>query len=95
MSNVQYVFRQATQGKEEGIDEFHSRLSGLAKHCEFVEADFEIKMQIVTNGTSWRLRKKALQDPIYTLTNMLIDGRKYATSSAQADGIEEQSQKRI
>ena len=47
-------------------------------------------MQIVTNGTSSRLRKKALQDPTYTLTNMLIDGRKYETSSAQADGIEEQ-----
>ena len=44
----------------------------------------------MTNGTSSRLRKKALQDPTYTLTNMLIDGRKYATSSAQADGIEEQ-----
>ena len=85
-----YVFRQATQGKDEGIDEFHTRLRGLAKHCEFADADFEIKLQIVTNGTSSRLRKKALQDPTYTLTNMLIDGRKYATSSAQADGIEEQ-----
>ena len=85
-----YVFRQAIQGKEESIDEFHTRLRGLAKHCAFADADFEIKMQIVTNGTSSRLRKKALQDPTYTLTNMLIDGRKYETSSAQADGIEEQ-----
>ena len=85
-----YVFRQAIQGKEESIDEFHTRLRGLAKHCTFADADFEIKMQIVTNGTSSRLRKKALQDPTYTLTNMLIDGRKYKTSSAQADGIEEQ-----
>ena len=85
-----YVFRLATQGKEESIDEFHTRLRGLAKHCEFADADFEIKLQIVTNGTSSRLRKKALQDPTYTLTNMLIDGRKYETRSAQADGIEEQ-----
>ena len=84
-----YIFRQATQGKEEGIHEFHTRLRGLAKHCEFADADFEIEMQIVTNGTSSRLRMKALQDPTYTLTNMLIDGRKYATSSAQADGIKE------
>ena len=60
-----YVFRQATQGKEEGIDEFHMRLHGLAKHREFANADFEIKMQIMTNGTSLRLRKKALQDPTY------------------------------
>ena len=47
-------------------------------------------MQIVTNGTSSRLRKKALQNATHTLTNLLIDGQKYATSSAQADGIEEQ-----
>ena len=29
-----YVFRQATQGKDEGMDEFHTR-------CEFASADFE------------------------------------------------------
>ncbi|CAB4041560.1 Hypothetical predicted protein [Paramuricea clavata] len=85
-----YVFRQAMQGKEESIDEFHTCLRGLAKYCEFTNIDFEIKMQIVTNGTSSRLRKKALQDPKYSLANMLIDGRKYKTSSAQAVGIEEQ-----
>ena len=78
------------KAKKREIDEFHARLRGLAKHCEFGDADFEIKMQIVTNGTSSRLRKKAQQDPTYTLTNMLIDGRKYAKSSVQADGIEEQ-----
>ena len=85
-----YVFRQATQGKEESIDEFHTRLRGLAKHCAFTNTDFEIKMQIVTNGSSSRLRKKALQDPKYSLANMLIDGRKYEMSAAQAVGIEEQ-----
>ena len=58
-----YVFRQAIQGKEWGIDEFHTHLRCLEKHCKFADADFEIKMQIVTNGTSSRLSKKALQDP--------------------------------
>ena len=87
-----YVFRQATQGKEEEIDGFHTRLRCLPKHREFEIKLFEIKLQIVTNGTSSRLRKKALQDPAYTLTNMLIYGRKYATSSAQADGIEAKEQ---
>ena len=65
-------------------------LERFNKYCEFTNIDFEIKMQIVTNGTSSRLRKKALQDPKYSLANMLIDGRKYETSSAQAVGIEEQ-----
>jgi uncharacterized protein (UPF0305 family) len=71
-----YVFRQTTQGKEESIDEFYTRLRRLAKHCDFADAEFEIKMQIVTSGTSSGLRKK----PSYTLANMLIDRRKYETS---------------
>ncbi|CAB4001725.1 Hypothetical predicted protein [Paramuricea clavata] len=45
-----YVFRQATQGQEESIDEFHTRLRGLTKYCEFTNIDFEMKMRIVTNG---------------------------------------------
>ena len=49
-----YVFKEATQGKEESIDEFHTRLRGLAEHSEFTDADFEVKMQIVTNATSSR-----------------------------------------
>ena len=68
-----YVFRQATQSKEEGIDEFHTRLRGLAKHCEFADADFEIKVQIVTNYRSSRLRKKALQDPTNTYLDKYVN----------------------
>jgi hypothetical protein len=60
-----YVYRQATQGKEKSVDGFHARLRGCAKYCEFINIDFEIKVQIVTNGTPARLRKKALQDPKY------------------------------
>ena len=57
-----YMFRQASQQDNETIDEFHTRLRRLAKHCEFVDVEFEIKMQIVCNGTSSRLRKKALKE---------------------------------
>ena len=32
-----YVLRQATQDKEELIDECQTRSPGLAKHCEFVQ----------------------------------------------------------
>ena len=71
------------------INEFHTRLRRLAKHCEFVDVEFEIKMQIVCNGTSSRLRKKALKESNYSLKDMLIDGRKSETCSAQASGMEE------
>ena len=87
-----YLFRQATQTPEETIDQFYTRLRRLAQHCEFQDIDFEIKMQIVCNGTSSRLRKRALRDATYSLENMLIDGRKAETSTAQATGIEAQQQ---
>ena len=66
-----YMFKQASQQDNETIDEFHTRLRRLAKHCEFVDVEFEIKMQIVCNGTSSRLRKKALKESNYSLKDML------------------------
>jgi hypothetical protein len=54
-----------------------------------VDVEFEIKMQIVCNGTSSRLRKKVLKESNYSLKDMLIDGRKSETCSAQASGMEE------
>ena len=84
-----YNFRQAKQSVDETIDQFHTRLRTLAQHCDFHDTDFEIKMQLVCNGTSSRLRRKALRDPNYKLEDMLIDGRKTEVSSAQASGMEE------
>ena len=84
-----YMFRQATQQEKETIDEYHTRLRQLSKHCEFADVEFEIKMQIVCNGTSSRLRKKALKESDYSLKDMLNDGRKSETSDAQASGMEE------
>ena len=49
-------------------------------------------MQIVCNGKSARLRRKALREPEYKLADMLIDGRKAEMSSAQASGMEESFQ---
>ena len=84
-----YNFRQAKQRADETIDQFHTRLRTLAQHCDFYNTDFEIKMQLVCNGTSSKLRRKALRDPTYKLEDMLIDGRKAEVSSAQASGMEE------
>ena len=69
-----------------------TRLRTLAKPCKFHDDDFEIKMQIVYNGKSARLRRKALLEPDYKLSDMLIDGRKAEMSSAQASGMEESFQ---
>ena len=74
----------------ETVDQYHTRLRGLAKYCDFHDTDFEIKMQIVCNRTSSRLRKRALRDADYSLKDMLVDGRKAEINTAQASGIEEQ-----
>ena len=84
-----YNFRQAKQSVDETIDQFHTRLRTLAQHCDFHDTDFEIKMQMVCNDTSSRLRRKPLRYPNYKLEDMLIDGRKTEVSSAQASGMEE------
>ena len=42
-----YMFRRASQQDNETIDELHTRLRRLAKHWEFADVEFEIKMQIV------------------------------------------------
>ena len=50
-------------------------------------------MQIVCNGTSTRIRKRALRDPGYSLKDILIDGRKAQTSAVQASEMEGQFQR--
>ena len=86
-----YLFRQASQREDETIDEFHTQLRQLAKHCDFHDEDFEIKLQIVCDGKSSRLRKKGLREPELKLQDMIIEGRKSETSSAQASGMETRS----
>ena len=66
-------FRQAKQSVDETIDQFQTKLRTLAQHCDFHDTDSEIKMQLVCNGLSRRLRGKALRDPDYKLEDMLID----------------------
>ena len=84
-----YLFRQARQEPNETLGQFHVRLQNLALRCDFWDRkEFEILLQIVTNGSSSRLRKKALRDPKYTLKEMLLDGQRDETSTQQASSIE-------
>ena len=41
---IKHVFRQTIQGSTETLDAYHTKLRGLAKFCDFHDADFEIKM---------------------------------------------------
>ena len=83
-----YRFRQAVQEPSETLDQFHTRLLTLAQTCSFTDVDFEIEQQIITAGTSSRIRKKALRDHTYDLKAILLDGRRDEQSTFQARDIE-------
>ena len=84
-----YVFRQAKQEGNETISAFHTRLRQLAVTCEFDDVDREIKTQIVQSCSSHKLRTKALENPSYTLTQLLDAGKAMELSKTQAANIEE------
>lgn len=84
-----YVFRQAKQESNESISAFHTRLRQLAVTCEFDDVDREIKTQIVQSCSSHKLRTKALENPSYTLTQLLDAGKAMELSKTQAANIEE------
>jgi len=84
-----YVFRQAKQESNESISAFHTRLRQLAVTCEFGDVDREIKTQIVQSCSSHKLRTKALENPSYTLAQLLDAGNAMELSKTQAANIEE------
>ena len=84
-----YVFRQAKQERNETISAFHTRLRQLAVTCEFHDVDGEIKTQMVQSCSSHKLRTKALENPSYTLTQLLDAGKAMELSKTQAANIEE------
>ena len=76
------MFRQATQQEDETIDEHHTRLRQLSKHCEFETLNLKsrCKLHVCNYRTSTRLRKKALKKSDYLLKDRLFDGRKSETT---------------
>ena len=86
-----FKFRQAKQERNETLDQFHTRLRVLAQTCSF--NDTEIEQQIIINGISSRIRKKALREPDYDLKQILLDGRRAEQSEYQARDIESKKDK--
>jgi hypothetical protein len=88
-----FKFRQAKQESNETLDQFHTRLRVLAQTCSFNDADFEIEQQIIINGISSRIRKKALREPDYDLKQILLDDRLAEQSEFQARDIDSKDEK--
>ena len=78
-----YRFRQTTQ-ENETLDQFHTKQRTLSETCEFAHVDFEIEEQIIIDGNSSKIRKRALRDPTFDLKAMLLEGRRDEQSTYQA-----------
>ena len=87
-----YKFRQAKQLPGENISAYHTKLKQLAKSCDFHDEKREIKTQIIQNGISSKLRRKALADPGITLEKILQIAKAMELSEVQAEGIESANQ---
>ena len=87
-----YMFRQAKQEANKTLVQFHACFQTLANQCEFDNRkDFEILLQIVTNGSSSRLRKKALRDLYCKLQDILLEVQRDEACTQQASIIESSS----
>ena len=78
-----YNFRKAQQNEGESFDSFHTRLTTVAKTCEFADADKVIKEQIILSCKSNALGRKALREHL-DLTALLKAGRALGLSETQA-----------
>jgi transposase InsO family protein len=87
-----YVFRQAKQREGETLDQYHMRIRGLAKNCDFADVDAEIYSQIVQSCLSANLRRRALRDTSMTLNGLLTLARNVDLAELQASEIENKAQ---
>jgi len=83
-----YTFREAAQKEGETIDQFTTRLRGLAKHCGFVNNNVEIRAQILQKTNDKQLRREILKHPTWLLDDVLKEARSLENSECRASNIE-------
>ena len=82
-----YKFRQARQQEHETLDAYYIRLCILAKTCEFVDTNIELKQQIIEGCLSNRLRRKILMEKPFNFSQILNCGRTLARTDQQTKEI--------
>ena len=93
IKNIDYEtfqFCQATQKSDETVDQFVTRLRKLADHCEFTDLNCrELKLAVIQNCTSKRLRRYALREDYTTIDKILAKVQALENSEKQAKGMED------
>ena len=75
MQFVRYVFRNESQSVSQTIDNYYTKLKGLAKHCEFADIDDDIFSQIIQRCSDNHVREKRLSEPNFSLPSRLLYAR--------------------
>ena len=84
-----FRFWQASQKGDETIAQFVSCVLKLVLHCEFNDAEKEIKAAVIQNCLSKGLRQYALREEDMTLDKILAEACALESSEVQATGMEE------
>lgn len=83
--NIDYYvfsFREERQRPDEDLATFSTRLTLMAKKCDFHDADVEVKRQIMAGCKSDRLRRRAMENS-WTLADILKNGRAMEMADSQ------------
>ena len=80
-----YMFKQASQYKEESSINYVTRLRGLVETCNFPDVADAVKDQFISSCKSIKLKKILLQEEKLTLEKCIQKARDIELAKAQAD----------
>ena len=87
-TSIMKLFSSAKQLKR-AMKPLISLLLVFASHCEFTDLNRELKLAVIQNCTSKRLRRYALREDDMTIDKILAKARALENSEKQAKGMED------
>ncbi|CAF1054378.1 unnamed protein product, partial [Brachionus calyciflorus] len=85
-----YNFSEAKQHTDESLDNYVSRLRGLARNCNFLDLEKEIMNQVIRGCLSNELRRQGLRGSLNP-SEFLKFGRSIEIANSQARSIEDKN----
>ena len=80
-------FREATQTRNETLDQFCGRLRQLSLSCAFTDVDAEIKSQLLRGMNNRKLQLTGYEEPALTLAQILQKGRAQEVAQLQLKAL--------
>ena len=80
-------FREATQTRNETLDQFCGRLRQLSLSCAFADVDAEIKSQLLRGMNNRKLQLTGYEEPALTLAQILQKGRAQEVAQLQLKAL--------